>query len=118
MSNLFSDGDLVLGAEPLAKPVAAVPIDGAVRPAHGAEAKVVRPAQQKPVQSRHSVLDRHPQPTTVGQLADLVPKARDLLRRRTRPDEGATRLRRVAPPDRIAQKVERPSRDTAQPRLR
>src|SRR5512143_1532217 len=34
----------MLGAEPLAKPVAAVPIDGAVRPAHRAEAEVVRPS--------------------------------------------------------------------------
>src|SRR5215831_296387 len=108
----------MLGAEPLTKPVANVPIDGTVRPAHGAEAEVVGPSQQEPIQSRHLVLDRHPQPTTVGRLADLVPEARDLLRRRTRPDEGAARLRRVAPPDRVAQEVERLFGDTAQPRLR
>jgi hypothetical protein len=86
----------MLGAEPLAKPVADVPIEGAVRPAHGAEAKVVRPSQQEPVQSRHSVLDLRPEPAAVGPLADLVPKVRDLPRRRTRPDEGAARLTRLS----------------------
>ena len=57
----------MLGAEPLAKPVAAVPIEGAVRPAHGAEAQGVRPSPQKSVQSRHSVLDLRPEPAAVGQ---------------------------------------------------
>src|SRR5512135_3269570 len=98
--------------------MANVPIDGMVRLAHGAEAKVVRPSQQELIPSRHPVLDRRPLPTPVGQLTDLVPKARDLLRRRTRPDGGTARLRRVTPPDRRAQKIDRLLGDTAHPRLR
>src|SRR5262249_42625913 len=86
--------------------MATVPINGTVRSAHGAEAEVVRPPQELLVQSGHSVLDLRPAPTSVGRVADLVPEARDLLRRRVRPDVGTPRPRRVTQPDRIAQEIE------------
>src|SRR5262249_12375550 len=97
--------------------MATVPIDGTVRPAHGAEAEVVRPPQELLVQPGYSVLDLRPVPTSVGPLADLVPKARALLRRRVRPDVGAPRPRRVTQPDRIAQEVEGLLGDATRPRL-
>ncbi len=92
---------LVLPTQPLTEPEATVPVDGTVHRRHRAEAKVVRPAQQQPVQSDHPVLDTRPLPTTVGQLADRVPEGRHLLRRRPSPDVGPPRPRRVAPPDRV-----------------
>ena len=67
---------LVLPAKPLAEPMPRVAVNGTVGRAHRAETEVVRPTQKHPVQSRHSVLDRRPQPSTVGQLADLVLEGR------------------------------------------
>ena len=75
-------------AQPLAKPMATVPIEGTVCPAHGAEAEVVRPPQKFLVQPGYPVLDFRPKPASVGHFADLVPKVRDLLRRRVRPNVG------------------------------
>ena len=64
---------LCLRTQPLAEPVAAVPVDGTVRLAHRAEAEVVRPAHAasgsvEPPAPRLV----QPGPTAVGQLADLV----------------------------------------------
>src|SRR4051812_36026428 len=80
---------LVLGAQPPTQPMASVPVHGTVRRAHGAEAEVVRPAPEGPVQSTYPVLNIRPEMTTVGQLADHVPQARDPLRRRANPQVGA-----------------------------
>ena len=82
---------LVLGAQPLAEPVAAVPVDGTVRRAHRAEAEVVRPAQQLPVQSSHPLLDLRP----AGQRRSV--NSRISSRRGARPSSptGASRCRTV-----------------------
>ena len=86
--------------------------------AHRAEAEVVRPAQQLPVQLGHPVLDLPSRANDGRSTRGSRPgEPLDLLRRRARPDVGPSRPRRVAPADRVAQKVERLLGDATQPRL-
>src|SRR3954451_5594037 len=97
----------MLGPQPLAEPVAGMPVHGLIRLVNLAQTEVVRPALQFPVESSNLLPFVEPGPLTAGQFADLATDSLDHFRRRTRPDVGLARLRRVAPADRVAQKVER-----------
>src|SRR3954447_14300488 len=97
----------MLGAQPLAEPVAGMPVHGLIRLAHLTQAEVVRPALQLPVEPRDLLPLVEPGPSATGPFADLATEALDHFRRRACPEIGPSRLRRVAPADRIAQKVER-----------
>src|SRR5512135_3430514 len=97
--------------------MAGMPVHGLIRLVHLAQAEVVRPALQFPVESRDLLLLVEPGPSAVGQFADLATESLDHFRGRARPDVGLARLRRVAPADRIAQKVERLLGYPTQPRL-
>src|SRR3982751_722212 len=94
-----------------------VPVHGLIRLAHLAQAEVVGPALQFPVEPRDLLLLVEPGPSAAGQFADLATESLDRFRRRACPEIGPSRLRRVTPADRIAQKVERLLGDPAQPRL-
>src|SRR3954453_1858681 len=107
----------MLGTQPLTEPGAGVPVRGLIRLVNLAQAEVVRPALQFPVEPRDLLPLVEPGPSAAGQLADLATDSLDPFRRRTRPDGGLARLRRVAPADRVAQKVERLLGNPAQPRL-
>src|SRR3954453_11418868 len=105
----------MLGSQPLTEPVAGVPVHGLIRLVNLAQAEVVRPALQFPVEPRDLLPLVEPGPLATGQFADLATGALDRFRRRTRPDVGLARLRRIAPADRIAQKVERLLGNSSQP---
>ena len=62
---------LCFASKPLAEPMPRVAVNGSIGRADRAQTEVVRPTQKLPVQSRHPVLDRRPQPSSAGQLADL-----------------------------------------------
>src|SRR5262249_24697485 len=83
----------------------------------GPRGEVLRPTRALRVRWSHSLLDLRPEPPPVGHVADRVPEARDLLRRRVRADVGTPRPRRVTRADRVAQKVERLLGYAAQPGL-
>src|SRR3954453_20522680 len=84
-----------------------MPVHGLIRLAHLAQAEVVRPALQFPVEPTDLLPLVKPGPSATGQFADLATESLDHFRRRTRPYVGLARLRRIAPADRVAQKVER-----------
>src|SRR3954451_22020027 len=107
----------MLGTQPLAEPMAGMPVHGLIRLAHLAQAEVVRPPHQFPVESRDLLLLVEPGPLAAGHFADLATEALDPLRRRACPEIGPSRLRRITPADRIAQEVERLLGDPTQPRL-
>src|SRR4051812_27218994 len=94
-----------------------MPVHGLIRLAHLAQAEVVRPALQFPVESSDLLLLVEPGPSATGHLADLATEALDHFRRRACPDIGPSRLRRITPADRVAQKVERLLGHPTQPRL-
>src|SRR3954453_7923023 len=107
----------MLGSQPLTEPVAGVPVHGLIRLMNLAQAEVVRPALQFPVETSDLLRLVEPGPLTAGQFADLATDSLDHFRRRARPEVGLARLRRVAPTDRVAQEVERLLGNPAQPRL-
>src|SRR5512135_3667464 len=97
--------------------MAGMPVHGLIRLVHLAQAEVVRPALQFPVESRDLLLLVEPGPLATGHFADLATDSLDHFRRRACPEIGPSRPRRVTPADRIAQKVERLLGDPTQPRL-
>src|SRR4051794_41318428 len=107
----------MLGTQPLTEPMAGMPVHGLIRLVHLAQAEVIRPPHQFPVESSDLLLLVEPGPSAAGHLADLATESLDHFRRRSGPEIGPSRLRRVAPADRIAQEVERLLGDPTQPRL-
>ena len=108
---------LCFRTQPLAEPMADVAVHGSIGLAHRAQAEVVRPTHAACRFSRADHRPRRPASSHRRPVNSLISPAEllDLLRRRSRPDVGPARLRRVAPPDRVTQEVERspPARDTA-----
>src|SRR4051794_41500995 len=97
----------MLGTQPLAEPVAGMPVHGLIRLAHLAQAEVVRPPHQFPVESRDLLLLVEPGPSSTGHLADLATESLGYFRRRACPEIRTSRPRTRTPSDRIAQPIAR-----------
>src|SRR5689334_18743720 len=97
----------MLPPQPLSEPGTGVGCYPAIGLRDRPQTEIVGPAPQHAVQTTHQFAFVQPRPPPLGLLAELPAQPTKRLVRRTEPDIGPARARRVQPSEGVPQKVKR-----------
>src|SRR6516165_4274627 len=117
ISSALASPDFVLGSQPPAQPHSRVIVERAICFAGSANIEVISPSAKRAVQLIHQPCGLLPRTRAVGQRVDSFAHALDALLGRSIAQPGLARLRRVHPPERIAQEVKLPVPNPTDPCL-